>query len=162
WFCAVDAGQTETPEQFCSRHCDLQPDLGMLLAAHTRFESLTDPLRALAQDLAAPTDRPNEPLGTGLRLDNFELLELVGQGGMGLVYKARQKSPSRLVALKMIRAGALATSAEVQRFHNEAEAAAALDHPHIVPIYEVGAWQMGDATPPIPYFTMKLMDGGSL
>lgn len=90
------------------------------------------------------------------RFGPYELLGELGRGGMGIVFRARQRQPDRLVALKIIAAGELAEPRVVQRFRREAEAAAALEHPNIVSIYEVG--EQGG----LPYFSMRLIEGPTL
>ena len=97
--------------------------------------------------------RGNVPLP---QISGYEVLAEIGRGGMGIVYRARQLEPPRLVALKTILDGRFASEHDRQRFRNETETVAALDHPNIVAIYDVGQ-QDG-----LRFFSMRLLTGGSL
>jgi eukaryotic-like serine/threonine-protein kinase len=90
------------------------------------------------------------------KMPNYEILELIDRGGMGFVYKARQLRPNRLVAIKMMRAGVLASKGEIERFFTEADAAAQLDDASVVPLYEIGEYR-GQ-----PFIAMKYIDGDNL
>ncbi|MEM6468974.1 MAG: serine/threonine-protein kinase, partial [Planctomycetota bacterium] len=105
------------------------------------------------------TQSPNSDIGSATRVDRvgeYDLLEEIARGGMGVVYRAKHRNLNRISAVKMILSGQFSSANELQRFRIESESAAKLDHPAIVPIYEIGE-DDGRA-----FFAMKYVDGGSL
>src|SRR5262249_43533566 len=131
----------------------------------TRSPARADPMPSRdhrEQTTSAPHSRPGDPpapevLSAGrVCVPGYEIVEELGRGGMGVVYRARQAGRGRTVALKMVLAGGHAGPDELERFQDEARAVARLQHPNIVQVYEVG-----DAGG-LPFFSLEFCAGGSL
>ena len=144
---AVEGGERPEPQAWLERYPDLAGELSAFFAGQRQ-------VAALAGNETIGQPGGNGTLGRIRYIGDYELLEEIARGGMGVVYKARQVSLNRIVAVKMILKGELATAADVHRFRQEAQAAANLDHPNIVPIYEVSEHEGQQ------YFSMKLVGPG--
>jgi predicted Ser/Thr protein kinase len=147
-------GEKINLESVCREHPDFAAELrelwgAVLVAEAAGSASVANTLGPVASDSSVFLTLP-------CRFGDYELLQELGRGGMGVVFRAEQISLHREVAVKMILRGQLATQADLDRFRSEAEAAARLDHAGIVPVYEVGEAEGR------PYFSMKYIDGQTL
>jgi serine/threonine protein kinase len=150
-------GEAATPAELCRQRPELLSELERRIAVLERMSDLANG----AQQITTPhtPDDPHTPFskaGVWPEIPGYEILCELGQGGMGVVYKARQKALGRIVALKLIRGGAYARDEELSRFRAEAAATARLQHANIVQIHETGEYNG------LPFFSLEFCDGGSL
>ena len=142
-----------TPDEVCGQRKDLLEEVRRRVQRCRELNSSLDQLFS-SQNLQGENKFCSE---AGLpQIPHYHVQALIGEGGMGVVYSAQHLKLKRLVALKMLRSGAYASSAELGRFSLEAEAIAGLQHPNIVQIHDLGEIEGR------PYFTMEYLDGGSL
>jgi hypothetical protein len=152
-----ELGQQPDPQQWYARFPQWQEELQRRLGEQQRVPDSVPPDPAtVVQTPPAKQSDAAEPAVEGKTFARYEILDELGSGGMGVVYKARDTVLGRLVALKTMRAGVLARQEEIERFYREARAAALFRHTHIVQIHDINTYQGQH------YFTMELVGGGSL
>lgn len=148
-------GEKPQLEEYAQRFPDLAGALGPIFEVHQALES-EEASTPRGEQADQTLHVPSQVLATPPEVPGYEILERLGHGGMGVVYKARQKSLDRIVALKMVLAGAHASPEELARFRHEAEVVAKLAHPNIVQIHEVGEHEGR------PFLSLEFVVGGGL
>lgn len=154
----VQAGDAVDLDEFVSRHPQHAEQLRRMLPSIEMLAALAGPSRAepLGRPLDPHANVPVPPPDDPSFLGDFQILREIGRGGMGVVYEARQISLNRNVALKVLPAAAALDARRLQRFRQETQAVACLNHPHVVPVFSVGR-DRG-----VPYYAMLLVEGLSL
>src|SRR2546430_568359 len=138
-------------------HCDSSSHIAGGLCVGCLLEAGLDPAdEGESETLTSILAEVNLP-DQNWRLGNYEILEEIGRGGMGVIYRARQRHSRRIVAVKRVLSYHSDSRETLARFRREAQAAASLDHPNILPIYEVSESEDG-----LPFFSMKFAPGGTL
>jgi predicted Ser/Thr protein kinase/uncharacterized membrane protein HdeD (DUF308 family) len=177
YLAAVESGVAPDRASLLDRYAEIGPELAQFFADHDRLTGLAQPIRQLivnagntprevgGSDVTTTFDPAAAPVLSsgdfdatiaGQRIGDYEVIRELGRGGMGVVYQARHVTLNRVVALKMILGGQFASEEDLARFQAEARANAALDHPGIASIYEVGQSQ-GQ-----PFYAMAYIEGPSL
>jgi serine/threonine-protein kinase len=156
----IQRGEQPDLERLARQHPELAPELRELWGTVLVAEGLAKPRAGSQITVDFPPAIPPEETDTvpnmPRRFGDYELLEELGRGAMGVVFKARQRSLQRSVAIKMLLRSDLASGADLARFRAEAESAARLEHAHVVAVYEVGECDG------VAYFSMKYIEGTTL
>lgn len=151
----TDQGEAIEPREFIESHPEFATELGEILQVEQRINDVVETPPPETVQLPA-IDTVSEQPEAVQHFGDYELLEEVARGGMGVVFKANQVSLNRVVAVKLILSGTFASEVDIRRFRSEAETAARLSHPNIVDIYEIGEHDGQH------YFSMPFVSGRSL
>ena len=157
-----ELGQAVTADEWYVRFPSWSDDLRQMFEVHRQFNAVETHVSVSGSSNGTPFSSPkvqsveSRHWESGRLIGCYQLFEEIGRGGMGVVYRARQLKLNRDVALKMILSGEFASPRELARFQTEAESAARLQHPNIVQVFEVSAYDRH------PYLSMELVDGGNL